>query len=328
MMKLPTIKHGFALALTGGLLAMAQPASAVFLDPNNPALTIPTQLLSFGPIQGDVYLPLTTLANSSTESNAPAAVADGPAGYGWVNSHIAITLSSQRTPTPGPPSTGEATLGLPYGSPGTTAAGSANCDGHGQAGNVGNGDSVCVNSFFNVWFDVTITNQDSSGAFFFNNEGAPQTLTQNDNETPTPLQQNSVCTADLSKPNLGCLPPTGSAYIGHFQVKVDLGVDINGNGANDVLKFDFVQHDVGGVTNTFLQGANLIDTFNSNIQNTGGMVGDQIGDPPFGAFLLSGPTTASQGIIFPAQSVPEPASLALLGAGFGAMFGFRRRQAA
>lgn len=322
MTKFPSAKTSCAVVLAGGLLALAQPASAVFLDPANPALTIPTQLLSFGPIQGDVFLPLTNAANSSTEPGAPAAVD----GYGWVDSHVTITLSSQRSPAAGPPSLGQATLGVPF-SGGAAGGVAPGCQGHGQAGNVSTGDSVCVNSFFDVWFDVTISNQDTSGAKFFGNAGAPQTISQIDNQTPSPLQQNSTCIADTSKPNLGCLPPAGSAYIGHFQVKVELGLDINGNGANDKLKFDFVQHDVGGVTNTFLSGANLVDTFNSTIQNTGGMVGDALSDPPFGSFVLAGPTTASQGIIFAAESaaLPEPASLSLLAAGLGIMPGFRRR---
>lgn len=302
------------------LAASANPAFAVFIDPQIP---IPTQLLSFGPIQGDVFLPLTNAATTSTEAGAPAAVD----GYGWVNSNIAITLSSQRQSNPGAASVGRAFLGVPSAFPTVAdvvaAAVAAGCaDGVGQAGNVNTGGTVCVNSFFDVFFDVTVTDIDAT-AGFLGGQG-PQSVALLD-QGPTFLQQRSECIADASQPNLGCLPPVGSAYIGHFQVVLPLGVDVNGNGADDVIKFDFVAHDVGGVTNTFIQGANVIDTFNSTI-NGGGSVEDALADPPF-TFTLTGPTTAQQRIVFPAQ-VPEPGTLALMAAGLGFVAWQSRRKAA
>lgn len=302
------VRRPARLALAAlALSALAQPAQAVFVDPN---IAIPTQLLSFGPIQGETFLPLTSAATSSTEAGAPLATADG---YGWVKSNIAISLSATT------PSTGEARFSVPFSFP--PAAGVAGClDGaQGQAGNVNTGDTVCVSSFFDVHFDVTLTDVDSTTGFF--GGLGPASLTATD-LGPAHMQQNGECIADTSQPNLGCLPPTGSAYIGHFKVVLPLGVDINGNSLLDTISFTLVQHDVGGTTNTFVQGGNVIDTFNSSV-NGSGSVQDDGTDPPFGPFTLTGPTTAQQGIVYQA-SVPEPASLALFGAGLG-LLGWRRR---
>lgn len=282
----PGSRRAAGLTLAGAALcALAQPAQAVFVDPN---IAIPTQLLSFGPIQGETFLPLTSAATTSTESGAPAATADG---YGWVKSNIAISLSTT------PLSVGEARLSVPFG-------GSANgCrEGvGGGAGNVNTGDTVCVSSFFDVHFDVTLSDTDNTAGFFGGN--GPASLTATD-LGPAHMQQNGDCIADTSQPNLGCLPPTGSAYIGHFKVVLPLGVDINGNTLLDTISFTLVQHDVGGVTDTFVQGGNVVDTFNSSIDGSGSVQDDGT-DPPF-SFSLTGPTTAQQGIVYPAQAaVPE-----------------------
>ena len=301
------------LAFVGAALSvLAQPAHAVFVDPNIP---IPTQLLSFGPIQGEAFLPLTDAATSSSATGAPAATGDG---YGWVNTNIAITLSTTTA------STGEARLGLPFGSPidispEAAVVGPGCLEGSGAPGDVNTGDTVCVSSFFDVYFDVTLSDADSTTGFFGDTFAGP--LGASD-LGPATVRLNAECIADTSKPNLGCLPPTGNAYIGHFQVVLPLGFDVNGNGNDDVIKFNLVQHDVGGVTNTFIQGSTVIDTFDSAMSGDGS-VGDAISDPPF-TFSLTGPTTAQQQIIIPAQ-VPEPATLALFATGLGLLARQRKK---
>ncbi|BCG64518.1 MAG: hypothetical protein methR_P2302 [Methyloprofundus sp.] len=276
------------------------PNPSIFIDPNT---QIPTQLLSFGPngINADIYLPLTSGATTSSADgiNSPLATLDN---YGWVKSNVAITLSTAT------PSTGYATLGKRFG----------NC-GSGLAGAVGQGYDVCVDSLFDVFFDVTITDIDPTTNFF----DSPTLVTLPVlSDGPIPMEFHGICSADLSQANLGCLPPSGFPYVGHFKIDTPLGLDINGNNLNDFLHFTFGAHNVGGVTDTFINDNSVNDTFNSTIVGTGA-VDDAATDPEF-SFTLSGPVTASQEIVYAAQNVPEPSYLLLFSAGFSLMGLLRR----
>jgi hypothetical protein len=172
-----------------------------------------------------------------------------------------------------------------------------------------------VDSFFDVFFIATITDIDPSATYA---TGLPNPIMmpgmahmQLGGDT-----QGNLCTADIFQPNYGCLPPVGDIYIGHFQIVVPTGVDINGDETDDIVKFTLAAHSVGGVTQTFISGTQVIDTFNSTSTIDGGVqnMGDDLSDPPF-TVGLSGPTTASQNIVVAA--VPEPATFLLFGAGLG-----------
>lgn len=305
----PVTLRSFALSGAALFTFLSAPAQAIYIDPN---IAIPTQLLSFGPagINGNVFLPLTGAGTTSTLAGAPAATGDG---YGWVESNISISLSASA------PSIGEARLGLPYSFDNAARGVAAGCvEGAGTAGNANSGDTVCVSSFFDVYYDVIITDADTSAGYFGGN--GPLVLGAS-GLGPINMQFFGDCVADTSKPNLGCLPPVGSPYIGHFEIKMPLLQDVNGNGELDVMKFVFGTHDVGGVTNSFFNGDQLVDQFGSTIAGSGAVM-DAIADPPF-TFILTGPTTAQQQIVY--RQAPEPVSLALLGAGLGLMGLARRR---
>lgn len=304
----PTPKKPLVAACLAGLAGLSMMQDTAASAVGGAVGPIATQLTSFD-LTGQGMLPL---------GRDPAGTGGAYSGYDYVNSNIHITLSSQRTPTPGP-----ATLGTAFLYPLTSVT-------PGGGGTIQNGDPLLVNSFFDVYFDVTITDIDAGKNFAAPVGDQPDGASITMQNLYTQMQlgggNGAPCIADTSKPNYGCLPPTGSAYIGHFPINIPLGFDINGNAINDFVKFTLATHNVGDVSSTWIQGGNAFDTFNTTANVGGGVQDEGTPDPPFNfgnPLTLSGPTTGGQQVVVAA--VPEPASLGLFTTGL-AFLRFKRRK--
>jgi hypothetical protein len=140
------------------------------------------------------------------------------------------------------------------------------------------------------------------------------------------MQNSYTAIFDQNAPNFGLIPPPEEApYIGHFNIEIPLGGDINGNGENDKIKFTLATHSVGDENRSFiiLPDGTVLDTFDSTAFLEGAVV-DESTDPPF-SIRLTGPTTASSTLLNPPQTVPEVGSTAgLLVLGILGLRGWRR----
>ena len=218
-------------------------------------------------------------------------------GYGFVDSLVTISLSSERTSSPGPASTGKA-----YARSGGDGANLGEVPDGGELEPIDpnelDGQQFFVDSFFDVFFDITVTDFDKDA------------------------------------PNFGLIPPPEvSPYIGHFSIEIPLGIDINGNTKPDKIKFTLVEHQVNGENRSYIQlpDGTVIDTFDSEAFLQGAIV-DVDTDPPFtiggsGGFF-GGPTTASSNLLN--GVVPEPSTFVVWSVlGFIALsFGWWRRRKA
>ncbi|MBM3880069.1 MAG: hypothetical protein FJ387_10175 [Verrucomicrobia bacterium] len=240
------------------------------------------------------------------------ALGDSISGYGWVNSSVTVTLSSQRVPS-GPPTLGQviayqAQFSSARVEPGLGPPPPIDPNAlHGQA--------FFVHSFFDVFFDITVTDVDSRPGRNIAGmpDGASVSLFDNG---PASMQSSYQAMFNKDLPNFGLAPPPEvSPYIGHFNIEIPLGGDINGNGEDDKIKFTLATHAVGDANRSFiiLPNGTVIDQFDSTA-NLEGAVVDMSTDPPFTIGGLTGPTTASSTLLN--TVVPEPHEYALL-AGLG-----------
>lgn len=288
--------------------------------------------LAYGSVDGGwVELGFTTELQSLNLTGGPFLVplASDPAnllsdpdsvyGWGFVNSQVALTLSSQRSPVPGPASTGYALafsaqeqFELADGGVGENGPPPIDpADWHGQ--------EFGVDSFFDVFFDIRLEDVDGRPGRDFAGQGDGG-LIQVEDVGPASMWSNYTATFDKDAPNFGLIPPPEVApYKGHFDIEIPLRFDINQNGENDKLKFTLATHSVGDDNRTWIElpDGTIVDTFDSEAMLEGAIVDESDDDPPFTigtlANPLTGPTTAGSNLQNPV--IPEPASLALLGMG-------------
>lgn len=235
---------------------------------------------------------------------------DSVEGYGFVDSEVTITLSSQRPVDPGPASTGQAIASLGE-TPSINAARSSGGDPINP--DELDGEQFFVDSFFDVFFDITVTDVDPRPGRDFAGfpDGASIPLQDNG---PAFLQSRYDAIFDKDAPNFGLIPPPQVApYIGHFDIEIPLGGDINGNGEDDKIKFTIASHAAGDENRVFttLPDGTVIDEFDSAAFLQGAVV-DVSTDPPFtlgagspgapafsGPGALTGPTTATSTLVTP-----------------------------
>jgi hypothetical protein len=310
-----------ALAISCGFFA-GQSAFAGAVG-GNAFIEFDTSLTSFTLTGGPFLLPL-----ASDPGNA---LGDSIEGYGFVQSNVLLTLSSQRLVNPGPP-----TLGHAFAIQGGAEELSVGTEPPPIDPNELHGQEFRVNSFFDVFFDITVTDVDTRAGRNFAGmpNGASIGLLDNG---PAHMQNLYSVIFDKNAPNYGLVPPPEVApYLGHFQLEIPLGGDINGNGIPDKLKFTLATHSVGDEGRTFitLPDGTVIESFDSAAALEGAVV-DETSDPPFtiGAIdpdtglpdpsSFGGPTTASSNLLNPV--VPEPTQALLAALGGAAMLVRRRR---
>jgi hypothetical protein len=274
-------------------------------------LQFDTQLTALALTGGPFPMPL-----ASDPGNA---LGDSVEGYGFVNSQVTISLSAA------PPSLGTACAR--QGSIGEAGAGVPGCGGSDPIDpNELDGEQFFVDSFFDVFFDITVTDVDlRPGRDYAGMPNGASVLLPNNG--PAHMQSFYSAIFDKDAPNFGLIPPPeADPYIGHFNIEIPLGGDINGNGENDKIKFQLATHSVGDENRTFivLPDGTVLDSFDSAAFLQGAVV-DESTDPPFTIGTLNpdtglpdpasfgGPTTASSNLVNPV--VPEPSSLVLVIAG-------------
>jgi len=238
---------------------------------------------------------------------------------------------------PGGPNFAPVTVNMVVGlNPNQASLGHATATGlaSGPGGTVATGDQFFVDSFFDVFFDISLTPTNTSNGLLFGTFGVGQTASL---EPPfsAHMENQYTVTANTALPQDGLVPPpAGAPYIGHLNVAIPLPFIDPSDGLQYEFAFKLAQHNVDGQSATFitLPGGVVQDTMNSAGYLSAGImhVGDAF-DPPFtvgnqsdafnGVGALTGPTSADS-----LQLTPEPASLLLLAGGVIAV-ALRRRLA-
>lgn len=222
----------------------------------------------------------------------------GPAtenGWGFVNTEVAVTLSSDRNINPGPLSVGEI-----WAFQGDSPAGP------GDPNNLPpidpdalHGETFWVDSFFDVFFDITVADvDDRPGRDFF----LGLTEVSLEDLGPVPVGVTYLATFDKDAPDFGLFPPAiGLDFSWQGLIEIPLPFDINLNGALDTIKVTSASLGIqpGAAPGSYVATASI----------EGGVIDDQFPDPPFTLGGLSGPTTATSTLANPQAVVPVPAAV-------------------
>jgi hypothetical protein len=290
----PAFAAGVLLALAGAP-ALAQ---AIYFD---------TEMVQMDLTGGPFPMPLASDPGNS--------LGDSVDGYGFVDSLVTITLSSQRPTSPGAPSLGQSVALLRGIQP---APGPPPVIDPGQL----DGELFFVDSFFDVFFDITVTDVDSRPGRDFAGQPAGASLPLLDNG-PAHMTAQHQAIFDKDAPNFGLVPPPeADPFVGGFGIEIPLGGDINGNGENDKIKFNMIVNSVGDQNRIFITmpDGTVLNMFASAAFLEGAVV-DESTDPPFtiGAMLpgtpipdpsvFGGPTVVNSTLVN--DVVPEPTTLAL-----------------
>jgi hypothetical protein len=176
-----------------------------------------------------------------------------------------------------------------------------------------------VSSFFDLYFDLTITDIDAVNDFGGRADGAVLTY---QNAGALHFTTSYQATFNANTPNFALFPPPETApYVGSFALP--LGADFNRNGTDDKLTLDLALT-LLDANRTFitLPDGTVIDNLDVSMSFGGGV--SDVDDPPFGPLTLTGPTAVVSQVV---GSVPEPSSMLLLGLGIaaGAVRRARRR---
>ena len=285
-------------------------------------ITFETELTSMNLSGGPFSVPL-----ASDPSNM---LGDSIDGYGFVESVVTMTLSSQRAVSPGPASVG------------TAWAYPENPQPNQQWDPIDpaalDGEIFFVDSFFDVFFDLTLTDVDVRPGRDYAGmpDGASVALLDNG---PAGISSAYAAVFDKDAPNFGLFPPAeADPYIGFFGIEIPLGADINGNGEDDKIKLLLGTMSAANENRQFIELPNgtIIDQWDMTAVFDMAVV-DMSTDPPFtiGAMgpstglpsdAFGGPTTATSTLVNPVVPpvVPVPSSILLLASGLMGWLGIRR----